>query len=336
MKKFLIIPVLLVLMVLISCDKENEIPKVAILTPTDNTMVMKGDVVTFEIEASDEDGALTKVELLINGDEVIELSSPPLIYEWHTDTLEAGGYNIFARAVDNDGSDASVILTININVPGGLNPELEYGSMSDYDGNSYSTIIIGEQTWMAEDLKVRHYSDGTPIAEVLGDENWAALSDEGAYCWYDDHVAYADTFGALYNWHAAVDTAGLCPSGWHLPSDEEWQQMEMALGMSAESAGINDWRGSNEGGFLKEVGYTHWEIYNDSATNLSGFTALPGGFRNHNGSFSGAGTYATYWTASSLEVGTGVYYRALHHERGGVYRHSNRSSQAFSVRCVKD
>ena len=336
MKKFLSIPVLLVLMVFISCDKENEGPELTILSPEDGVMVMKGDVVSFEMEASDEDGAITLVELLIGGKKFAEITSMPLTFDWDTDTLEAGGYSVYARVTDNDGSAGSDLIIVNINVPGGLNPELEYGSLTDYDGNSYSTVAIGEQIWMAEDLKVQHYADGTPIAEVLGDENWAALADEGAYCWYNDHVAYADTFGALYNWYAAVDPAGLCPSGWHLPTDEEWQQMEVFLGMSAESAAMDDWRGSNEGGALKEVGYTNWEIYNDSATNLSGFTSLPGGFRNFNGSYNGTGYYSTYWTASSEEHGTGVYYRALYYDHGTIYRQTNRKSQAFSVRCLKD
>lgn len=333
------------LLVLSACDKENENPTIKILTPSNNAMFMKGEVVTFEMEAEDSDGAVVEVELYIAGEKVETYTSLPLTYDWHTDTLDAGGYKTYALVRDDEDGATTHLITVNINIPGGLNPDLEYGSLTDYDGNTYATIQIGEQTWMAENLRVTHYADGTPIAEVTGDDNWANLADEQAYCWYNDQVAYADTFGALYNWNAAVRSdpdaeggpvQGVCPDGWHLPSDGEWQQLEVALGMSETTAALHDWRGSNEGGKLKELAYTHWQVYNDSATNASGFTALPGGFRTYNGSFNGDGAYATFWTATGNPANGNAWYRSLYYERGGIYRHQNKRWQGFSVRCVAD
>jgi uncharacterized protein (TIGR02145 family) len=164
-------------------------------------------------------------------------------------------------------------------------PSEEY--VIDYDGNTYRTVHIGEQTWMAENLKVTHYADGTAI--TLVESNWH--SDVEAYCWYANSTTNRDTYGGLYNWAAAMKGAassdtnpsgvqGVCPDGWHLPSDEEWKQLEMHLGMSLEEANASApghyWRGTDEGGKLKENGTSYWSDPNTGATNSSGFTALPG------------------------------------------------------------
>ena len=143
---------------------------------------------------------------------------------------------------------------------------------------------------------------------------WDALGvNDKAYCWYDNNTANRDTYGGLYTWAAAVNgttgsdtnpsgVQGVCPDGWHLPSDAEWKELEMFLGMSQVDANESGWRGTDEGGKLKEAGTTHWNSPNAGATNESGFTALPGGFRDFDGSFNNLGYNAAFWAAAEGDV----------------------------------
>jgi uncharacterized protein (TIGR02145 family) len=189
-------------------------------------------------------------------------------------------------------------------------------------GNVYNTVTIGAQTWMAENLKTTHYADGSAIPLVEGTSDWTALTETSkAYCWYINSTVNRDTYGGLYTWAAAMNgtassganpsgVQGVCPDGWHLPSDAEWKQLEMYLGMSQEEADNEDWRGTDEGGKLKETGTTHWNAPNTGATNSSGFTALPGGVRDVEGTFYDVGGTAYFWPATSDDV-SWAWYRYL-------------------------
>jgi uncharacterized protein (TIGR02145 family) len=116
-----------------------------------------------------------------------------------------------------------------------FNPDLIYGSVTDIDSNVYRTIQIGAQTWMAENLKTTRYDDGNAIPNIIDNSLWVTLKT-GAYRWYNNNkFAYKNLYGALYNWYT-VRTGKLCPVGWHVPSDDEWKQLEMALGMTQEEA----------------------------------------------------------------------------------------------------
>jgi uncharacterized protein (TIGR02145 family) len=235
-----------------------------------------------------------------------------------------------------------------VDTPGGFNPDLTYATMTDFDGNSYGTIAIGDQTWMAENLKVTHYADGTAISLVTVESEWDALEYTAkAYCWYDNMTEYSDTIGALYTWAAAMNGAessvsipsgvqGVCPDGWHIPSDAEWKTVEIFLGMSETDADNSDWRGTDEGAQLKETGYSHWEGAITGGSNSSGFTALPGGFRGVEGEFFSEGQYGTFWTATGQSGTEKAWYRALYYNKETSYRQYNYMSQGFSVRCVKD
>lgn len=225
------------------------------------------------------------------------------------------------------------------------------GTLTDYDGNMYNWIGIGIQAWMAENLKVTHYADGTPIQLVENGSSWAALPDYNkAYCWYDNSIDNRDTYGCLYNWAAAMNGAassdanpsgvqGVCPDGWHLPSDSEWKQLEMFLGMSQEVADeLGFYRGTDEGGKLKETGTDHWISPNILATNEYGFTALPGGLRNYFGSFANVGEYG-YWWSSSEGSSSLPFIRILSTHYADIGRYNDSASDkgsGFSVRCVKD
>ena len=212
----------------------------------------------------------------------------------------------------------------------------ETGTVTDYDGNTYNTVKIGNQWWMAENLKVTYYPDGTEIQLVEANSAWDTLDyTDIAYCYYDNSSANGDTYGALYTWEAVMNGSvssssnpsgvqGVCPDDWHVPSDAEWAELVDYLG--GESVA---------GGKLKEKGNTHWISHNNEATNESGFTALPGGYRYGTGNFVNIGKYGFWWSSTESSSGTawgrllGYYYRI-------IYRYYDYNEGGFSVRCVRD
>jgi uncharacterized protein (TIGR02145 family) len=220
---------------------------------------------------------------------------------------------------------------------GGLAPEECPGvdcppTVTDYDGNVYETVLIGDQCWMMEHLKVTHYRNGDAIPHVTDGSIWSGLST-GAYCEYDNNPGHVATYGRLYNWYAVADPRNIAPEGWHVPTDDEWKQLEMHLGMSQAEADGGGLRGTDEGGKLKDT-TVHWASPNTGATNESGFSGLPGGSRIDNGNFSNMGNVGFFWTAT--ESSSYAWYRTLHYlysqvPRGATYKH-----RGFSVRCVRD
>jgi uncharacterized protein (TIGR02145 family) len=189
---------------------------------------------------------------------------------------------------------------------------------------------------MKENLKARNYRNGASILLVTDNTTWTGLST-GARCWYNnDSATYANTYGALYNWFAVDNSSGICPTGWHVPTDLEWQTLEMHLGMTQPQANSTMWRGTDEGGKMKEAGTAHWYSPNTGATNSSGFTALPGGDRNGNyGNFLSVGSYG-YWWSSTAHSTTNAWYRFLSYYYSDVYRYRYNKGFGFSVRCMRD
>ena len=213
------------------------------------------------------------------------------------------------------------------------------GSVTDIDGNVYQTIKIGDQWWMMENLKVTHYRNGDPIPHVTDQWAWVLLYEPptGAFCDYDNNPANVATYGRLYNWYAVADSRNIAPAGWHVPTDAEWKQLEMYLGMSQTQAENIGLRGTDEGGKLKEAGTTHWFSPNAGATNESGFTALAGGARYENGLFVHVGNHAFFWQSTAMENPTlGAWHRALHYNESGVNRFYQSKRIGSSVRCVRD
>ena len=212
------------------------------------------------------------------------------------------------------------------------------GTVTDYDGNTYNTVSIGNQCWITENLKVTHYPNGDAIPLVTDNTTWADLADDNtsdAMSYYNNNASSeADTYGALYTYAAAIgddwtrdNTAnqGICPDGWHLPSDDEWTALTDFLGGTSVA-----------GGKMKEAGTTHWNSPNTGADNTSGFSALPGGYRNvSNGTFFNLGSYG-YWWSSTENSGTNAWYRALHFTNAEAHRDFNNKSYGFGVRCLRD
>ena len=198
---------------------------------------------------------------------------------------------------------------------------------------------------MAENLKTGNYADGSGIPYVEDTLIWQAQGFYGeAYCWYDNDISLGEEYGALYTWRAAMkrETSsnsipsgiqGVCPDGWHLPSDEEWKLLEIYLGMSPGEADGEGTRGTTEGDKLKESGYAHWGSSN-TGTNESGFTGLPGGYRRYNG-YVFFGSEGRWWT-STEESPFDAWSRVLSAGHSGISRFSNVTNQGYSVRCVRD
>ena len=223
-------------------------------------------------------------------------------------------------------------------VPFHLNPDLSYGTVSDVEGNQYATIQIGEQEWMAENLRTSSYSNGDPIENVPEWNDWWPLTT-GGWVYYENSPQYNFPFGKLYNWYAVSDTRGVCPSGWHVPTDDEWKELETSLGMPAlDLDGIID-RGSEEnvGGKMKSIGESLWIDENVGGTNESGFSAAGSGRRGDvTGDYVGLGESEYWWTSSSEDGALVAWARSVSNYQSGVNRIYPHKRETASVRCVRD
>lgn len=211
-------------------------------------------------------------------------------------------------------------------------PDNYAGILTDIEGNTYRTVTIGYQTWMAENLRTGTFKTGEAIPWITKDDDWKHRTTP-AYCWADE--TDKAKYGCFYNWYT-VNTGNLCPTGWHVPSDAEWQQFELALGMSGYVVNQTDWRGTNEGGKLKEKGTAHWITPNTGATNETGFSAIPAGYRDGVlGSMHNIGYYGYLWTSSEYDSSNG-WKRQLGYFSEQIYRWPGHKSSGFCVRCIKD
>ena len=185
------------------------------------------------------------------------------------------------------------------------------------------TIVIGTQQWMEKNLDVLTYRNGDIIPQVTDPTAWAALTT-GAWCYYNNDVANGAIYGKLYNWYAVNDPRGLAPTGWHVPTDDEWTTLSTTLGGDAVA-----------GGKMKVAGTTRWTTPNTGATNESGFAGLPGGFRNSNGSFSNVGGAGYWWSSTEFNT-TFAWLRGLYYNDGSIDRFNYNKKGGFSVRCLRD
>jgi uncharacterized protein (TIGR02145 family) len=204
----------------------------------------------------------------------------------------------------------------------------------DVDGNVYTTVTIGSQVWIKENLKVTKYRNGDPIQTNLNNTAWENTTT-GACAIYNNDAANNTTYGTLYNWYAVADSRDLCPVAWHVPSDEEWKTLEIYLGMIASDADLTGFRGTaqNVGGKLKSTSL--WINPNGGATNESGFSGLPGGTRNFSGGYNSLNSHGNFW--SSTENSTTIaWYRTLYYFDGSSIRGTTNKQNGYSVRCIKD
>lgn len=212
------------------------------------------------------------------------------------------------------GNEISFILWLNMPGP----------SVTDVDINSYNSVKIGNQIWMAENLKVSHYRNGDPIPNVTDGTVLFNLTT-GACCDFNNTPSNSIIYGKLYNWYTVNDSRNIAPTGWHVPSDAEWTILSHYLG------------GHNAGGKLKETGTNHWKSPNTGATNESGFTALPDDYRGDGGMFyiNDFGSNGNWWSSTKDDTygawSRGVDYNSADMNFGHFYEASG-----YSVRCLRD
>ncbi len=229
-----------------------------------------------------------------------------------------------ASTPNNSGNNTTDTTKTSNQIIGKLGPNI-----TDVDGNSYKTVTIGAQTWMAENLKTSKYNDGTQIPNVTDYTNWSQLTT-GAWAYYNNDSANYAKFGKLYNWYAVnYETNGnknVCPTGWHVPTDAEWTVLVDYLG------------GSNvAGGKMKQVDSTNWKNPNTDATNTSLFTGLPGGYRYSDGHYQFIGLYGNWWSSSESKYPFSALSRILSYNNGiATSKNDDNKKDGFSVRCLKD
>jgi uncharacterized protein (TIGR02145 family) len=199
---------------------------------------------------------------------------------------------------------------------------LNSGTVVDYDGVRYKTIKLGHQEWMTENLRTSHYANGNFITNNTSDANWMFAGP--AWCWYDNLSSYGTPYGRLYNWYAVTDSRGLCPFGWHVPEDAEWTALTDFLG------GL-----SIAGSKMKDVGLDYWLTPNLGATNTSGFTGQPGGFRDSDGTFAGISADGHWWSKSESNE-TNAWSVILDFDDKAARKLNAPKGSGYSVRCVKD
>ena len=193
----------------------------------------------------------------------------------------------------------------------------------DQDGNVYTAVTIGTQVWMAENLRTTKYNNGDPIETTSLD-----ISGESApkYQWvYENNESYASTYGRLYTWPAATDSRTVCPTGWHVPTDKEWETLKLYLGGD-----------SIAGAKLKETGTTHWQTPNSGTTNEMGFTALPGGYRSNLGSFVSLQVSTYLWSSSPNPTPEWSWGQRMYYNDGILLRGGYFKQAGASIRCMKD
>lgn len=215
-------------------------------------------------------------------------------------------------------------------------PEIvrETGTVTDRQGNVYNTVKIGNQWWMAENLKVKVYNDSTPIMEVKPSDHDTVWADTnvGAFCSIDSR------YGLHYNWFVISNSKKIAPVGWHVPGDEEWKTLEKELGMSKEEADKTSWRGNNESEKLIPESSVGWSSTGSTVygTNESGFSALPGGCRLFNGTIGEVTGTAFWWSSTSARKGTSGWYRNVSSSHKTIFRYYADKNYGMTIRCVKD
>ena len=210
-------------------------------------------------------------------------------------------------------------------------------TMTDKDNNIYSTVSIGSQCWTTTNLKVTQYDDGSLIPDETANGGWGGLAT-GARSDYTGEASYIATYGYLYNWYAATDSRKICPTGWHVPTDSDWNKLVKFIDSGADTSSTSSTQSTTAGGKMKSTGNNTagtglWNSPNTGADNTSGFTALPGGVRVGGSSYN-VRDDAFFWSAT--ESGIYAWFRRLYNGNSNVFRGIYNKSNGVSVRCLRD
>lgn len=315
-KEFYYLFILLTSALFFSCSEDepiNQPPSCTITNPDDGEEIELGTPITISIDSDDKDGKIMEVHFYVNDIDVGLLSSISRKYDWYTADESTGSHTLKVTVIDNLGEQTTDEVNISITARNGT------GIITDFDGNSYNTVTIGTQEWMAENLKTTHYSNGKAIQSITDNTSWSNLGEnDEAYCYYENSTNKRETYGALYTFAAAKDA---CPTGWHLPTDEEWTTLETFV--------------NRDGYFCNALKATFGWSSEGKGTDNYGFSALPGGTRSNEGQFHYAGDYGNWWgyTTNSTSY---AYRREIHNSTANIFRNYDNKSAGNSVRCVKD
>ena len=215
-----------------------------------------------------------------------------------------------------------------------------FSTVTDIDGNVYETVILGEQLWMAENLKTTHYQNGDDIPHVINTSDWNNLST-GAYCEYENNPINSDIYGRLYNWYTIDDSRGVCPEGFHVPSDDEFKQLEMFLGMSQQEANNVSFRGTDQGSQLAGRAdlWNDGDLENNPAFDSTGFAAIPGGARSgENINFIDMNIWGDYWSSTTNEPNNpniwGSWVRNFAWYNSASHRQVCERHYGMAIRCL--
>jgi uncharacterized protein (TIGR02145 family) len=259
----------------------------------------------------------------------------------YTSTLSglAANTTYYVRAYAVNSAGTAYGNELSFTTGGGSNIISTPGAGVTFNGYTYSSVVLGNgQEWMAENLRTATYRNGDPIPNVTGSSQWQSLTS-GAWAHYNNDSQYENPYGKLYNWYAVADPRNVCPTGWHVPTDAEWSVLINYLDPSA--AGGANW--NTAGGKMKSVGTFPagtglWNTPNTSATNESGFSGLPAGYRDYggfNGAFSNVGNLG-YWWSSTEDGTTNAWNRHLSYNNDDAYRYNVNKRCGFSMRCLRD
>lgn len=206
----------------------------------------------------------------------------------------------------------------------------------DQDGNSFKSVSIGKQEWMAENLNVVTFRNGDSIPQAKTKEEWERAAAEGrpVYCIYDLNTVGNPGTGKLYNWYAFNDSRMIAPKEWHIPSDKEWIELSVELGMSPAEAEKLHERGTNQGTRLKDPGDRNWNLSDSISVDFTGFNAQAGGCRLNDGEYFLANVIAVFWSSTETETG-GAYAYGIH-PAPYLNRCDDNKGLGMSVRCIKD
>ena len=282
-------------------DQRNKPPTCTITYPDNLQQIVKGEITTITIDASDNDGVVNQVDFYIDNFRKDSATSIPFSYKWFTSIEDTGNHILKAIAIDNMGKSASAEISVSL--------ESNIGYFFDpRNGQTYKTVKIGNQTWFAENLN------------YVTENSW----------WYNNSQTNGAIYGRLYKWDEALT---VCPNGWRLPSDADWKNLEIQIGMSLAETEKNGPRGTDEGIKLK---YTNGWKNNASGDNSTGFSALASGFKNLEGDFNQLGYVESWWSSDKYDS-TYSWIRLLScWNTEKVVRTGLKKECGASIRCVKD
>ena len=213
-------------------------------------------------------------------------------------------------------------------------------TVTDIDGNTYPTVVIGPYEWMAENLRTTRFNNGDEIPQVVDYSTWETTPDP-AWSWYNNNGSYDQNFGKLYIGHVVLDNRNVCPEGWHVPSDYQWREMLFTLCETGDCEDVwlqgepqPGWMGTDEGGKVKSTSL--WDSPNTGADNSSGLTVLPGGYRYFDGNYYTFGEYTNIWTTTMATDSINMFFWAPINDRADIYHGYGDPNNGQSIRCIRD